>query len=168
MLRQVAVRFLLLALIALPCVGCDQVTKHFAREHLAGAATRTWLHDTLRLQYAENHGAFLSAGQGMSAEARRVVLTGGSALLIAGTMLALLLARDLSVYSAVALALIIAGGFGNLYDRLLHNGVVVDFMNIGLGRLRTGIFNFADVHLLIGVLMLLLAGRVTSPRWRKD
>lgn len=167
MLRQVIVRFIVLVLIALPCVGCDQVTKHLAQAHLAGTPTRTWLHDTLRLQYAENHGAFLSAGQGMSVGMRRVILTGGSALLVAGTVLALLFVRDLNVYTAVALALLVAGGLGNLYDRIVYDGVVIDFMNVGLGQLRTGIFNFADVYLSVGVFMLLLVSRVTAPHWRK-
>jgi signal peptidase II len=125
------------------------------------------MHDTLLLQYAENHGAFLSAGQGMSDATRRLVLTGGGVLLVAATSLASLLLRELSVYSATALALIIAGGLGNLYDRLAHDGAVIDFMNIGIAGLHTGIFNCADVYLSVGVLMLLLADRINFPVRRK-
>lgn len=41
-------------------------------------------------------------------------------------------------------------------DRLLHEGRVIDFMNVGIGSLRTGIFNVADVCITIGVLLLVL------------
>jgi signal peptidase II len=47
-----------------------------------------------------------------------------------------------------------AGGLGNLWDRLATGGWVVDFMNLGVGPLRTGIFNVADVALMAGVALV--------------
>jgi signal peptidase II len=47
--------------------------------------------------------------------------------------------------------LILAGGFGNLYDRALNDGRVVDFMHFQLGPLETGVFNVADVAIMIGM-----------------
>ena len=41
-------------------------------------------------------------------------------------------------------------------DRVVR-GSVVDFINVGVGPLRTGIFNVADVAILLGVTVLLLA-----------
>ena len=38
--------------------------------------------------------------------------------------------------------------------RVLREGRVVDFLNVGVGPVRTGIFNFADVAILGGVLFL--------------
>ena len=46
------------------------------------------------------------------------------------------------------------GGFSNLFDRTVHGGYVVDFINVGFGALRTGIFNVADVAITVGVLLL--------------
>ena len=54
----------------------------------------------------------------------------------------------------VALALILAGGIGNLIDRISNNGLVTDFINVGIGPLRTGVFNVADMAVLFGVLAL--------------
>ncbi len=54
-----------------------------------------------------------------------------------------------------AVALILAGGMGNLIDRVLQDGVVVDFINVGIGPVRTGIFNVADVAITSGVIILL-------------
>ena len=57
----------------------------------------------------------------------------------------------------VALSCIFSGGASNLYDRALNNGAVVDFLNIGIGPLRTGIFNIADMAILFGAGLFLIA-----------
>jgi signal peptidase II len=49
-----------------------------------------------------------------------------------------------------------AGGIGNLLDRLFNNGAVIDFIRLGIGPLRTGIFNMADVAIVTGVVTFLL------------
>ena len=56
-----------------------------------------------------------------------------------------------------AVALLFAGGVGNLIDRVTSGGSVVDFINLGIGPVRTGIFNIADVAITVGVLVLLSA-----------
>ena len=47
---------------------------------------------------------------------------------------------------------ILAGGIGNLIDRILNNGLVTDFINVGIGPLRTGIFNVADIAFTCGAI----------------
>jgi signal peptidase II len=34
---------------------------------------------------------------------------------------------------------------------------VIDFLNVGIGSLRTGIFNVADMAIMLGVFLLLFA-----------
>jgi signal peptidase II len=51
--------------------------------------------------------------------------------------------------STVGLVLFLAGGSSNWIDRVLH-GHVVDFLNLGIGPIRTGIFNAADVAIMAG------------------
>lgn len=41
---------------------------------------------------------------------------------------------------------------------MINNGAVVDFLNIGFGSFRTGIFNIADIAIVVGALFLLLLG----------
>lgn len=65
----------------------------------------------------------------------------------------------LSMAKMSGFALIIAGGVGNILDRFLFDRHVTDFMNIGMGDLRTGIFNFADVWVSIGAVVLILGYR---------
>jgi signal peptidase II len=48
----------------------------------------------------------------------------------------------------------------------MNGGLVTDFMNLGLGQLRTGIFNVADMVIMAGVLVLALrpgGGKERSP-----
>jgi len=59
--------------------------------------------------------------------------------------------------AALGLTLVAAGGVSNLIDRLLR-GSVTDFMNLGVGALRTGIFNVADVAIVVGALLVVSAG----------
>ena len=40
---------------------------------------------------------------------------------------------------------------GNLIDRIMNQGAVIDFMNIGIGPIRTGVFNVADLAILAGI-----------------
>ena len=52
------------------------------------------------------------------------------------------------------LVTIIGGGLGNLIDRLSNNFRVVDFINFGIGNVRTGILNVADMSVTFGVIIL--------------
>jgi len=52
-------------------------------------------------------------------------------------------------------ALMWGGGASNLIDRA-SRGHVVDFLNLGVGSLRTGIFNVADVAVLLGAVLIVV------------
>ena len=146
---------LLLGLLILGAgVGADQAAKRLAVEHLRGTPPISFLADTVRLQYAENTGAFLGLGKTLSARQRFWAFTVATAALLAGLGVFLVLHWDTHHLSFVALALVLAGGVGNLLDRLLHDGRVIDFLNLGIGPLRTGIFNVADVGITAGVVLL--------------
>ncbi len=56
----------------------------------------------------------------------------------------------------LAVVLLLAGGIGNLIDRLFHGGLVIDFLNVGIGPVRTGIFNVADMAIMAGFGILIL------------
>jgi signal peptidase II len=62
-----------------------------------------------------------------------------------------------------AMAAILGGAVGNLIDRVFYNGLVVDFIDVGLGTERFYTFNVADVGVSIGgailFLCILLEGR---------
>jgi signal peptidase II len=136
-------------------VTLDQGTKILAQSHLKYAPTKKYLWDTFRFQYAENAGAFLGLGSNLPDIWRFWILTGVSGLLL--FVLFIFLVRTKSdLYTTVSLALILGGGVSNLLDRgFRDSGKVVDFMNMGIGSLRTGIFNIADMGIMAGVFMIL-------------
>lgn len=160
-------KVIIICLVLIGCVGCDQVSKEIARNTLADVGTISYLGDTLRLQYAENSGGFLSLGAAIPAHLRHWIFSRivGAGLL--GILLYLLTARRLRLAKIMALSLVLAGGVGNLLDRIFNDGRVVDFMNLGIGPLRTGIFNVADVAISAGLVWLVwlsLAGSAGTLR----
>lgn len=146
---------LALLLLVVTTIGCDRVTKHLATENLAGTPAQSFLADTFRLTYAENTGGFLSLGADMPRALRTGVFTvaTGAILLVLGVIAWRY--RD-SVGHAAAFSLFMAGGVSNWFDRV-NDGRVVDFMNVGIGWLRTGIFNVADVAIMLGVALFVFA-----------
>src|SRR6185369_5026842 len=140
MMTRISVRVVLLVAIA-STIACDRATKHIAATMLAGTPNRSFLADTVRLEYAENAGAFLSLGADWPCWLRTTLFgVGNAVLLLAVTVIAM--RRRWSRPALVWLALCVAGGASNLLDRVAF-GRVIDFINVGLGSVRTGIFNVA-------------------------
>jgi signal peptidase II len=70
-------RLILLAVVV-TTIGCDQVSKHAASIHLADGPRQSYLGDSLRLEYSENTGAFLSVGAGLPWWARTMLVSVGT------------------------------------------------------------------------------------------
>jgi signal peptidase II len=137
-------------------IGCDRVTKHVAATTLSQSPSQSFVADTFRLEYVENTGAFLGLGADWPRPVRTTVFGVGNALLLVA--LPLVASRQRWPPRALlGLALFVAGGASNLADRLTQ-GVVIDFMNVGVGSLRTGIFNVADMAIMLGAVILVLEG----------
>ena len=66
------------------------------------------------------------------------------------------LGRRWPTLALFVVAFFVAGGSANLVDRMTR-GSVIDFMNVGLGPLRTGIFNVADMAIMLGAGLVILA-----------
>lgn len=151
------------ALILLINIGLDQATKWIAQSTLAHTPTKSYLWDTFRLTYAENSGAFLSLGSNLPEGARFWILTIGVGCMLLGLIAYSLFGKNLEMWHTIGYAIIAGGGLSNLIDRAFRNGFVVDFMNMGIGGLRTGIFNVADVAILIGIGLLLVKPTKPTP-----
>jgi signal peptidase II len=137
-------------------VGCDRITKHMAADALSDSAPRIFVHGMVRLEYAENTGGFLGLGSSWSPRARTAVFTVGNTMLL----LALVVVAFREGWSGTGLAgvtLFVAGGASNLFDRIAQ-GSVIDFVNVGVGSLRTGIFNIADVAIMLGIILTIGGG----------
>jgi signal peptidase II len=147
-------RFLLVAVLIIVNIVLDQATKQLAQQYLPGLGQLSYLGDFFRLTYVENKGAFLSLGAGLTGVLRYILLNILPVLLLLGLLGYTLFSRQLIRPQIIAFSFILGGGISNVFDRILY-GQVVDFMNVGLGGLRTGIFNFADLSIMIGLAIML-------------
>ena len=151
-------RGLLLCLLLAGTAGCDRVTKHLAVTTLAGMPEQSYLGDTVRLDYHENSGGFLSTGATWPPAVRIGVFQIANGIFLLGALV-IAARHQWSRLALVGLVLFIAGGMSNLVDRVAL-GTVIDFLNVGIGPVRTGIFNVADVAIMAGVAFLVV------DRWR--
>jgi signal peptidase II len=151
-------RLALLATIVFILIA-DQTTKQLARIEIAGRAPRHC--GVLTLLYAENRGAFLSLGTNFPQGVRMVVF---DVVVAIGLVIAtfVLFRGKLKHRDDVALAMIIAGGVGNLICRLRFGGRVTDFLYLAAGPLHTGVFNVADMAITLGVIWLMTSWMFTG------
>ncbi|MFD0939819.1 signal peptidase II [Pedobacter boryungensis] len=145
---------LLLAIVALN-IGCDQVSKSIVRQKIDYDENISIIKNHFILTKVENTGAFLSAGNNLP-EAVRIILLSILPVLVLGYGLFYLLNKNnLSREMQIGLCFLIGGGIGNVYDRIVF-GSVTDFLHIDFGIFRTGIFNLADVSIMIGIAILFI------------
>lgn len=133
-----------LLLVAGVVVILDQITKQLALDHLD-----TPIHlveDAISLRLTFNSGGAFS------------LLQGASSFFLVATIiivaLILLWARRIEETTwAIGLGLVLGGGLGNLFDRLLRDtgGKVVDFIDFHVWP----VFNLADAAISLGVIYIL-------------
>lgn len=128
-------------------IALDQLTKIVARAVLVEGEAHRYLGGVFHIQLVENHGAFLSLGSNLPESLRQAIFLVGVSLLLAGLVAWIFLSRKADGQTRLVMSWIAAGGIGNLIDRALFEGGVTDFLNLGIGSLRTGIFNFADMYI---------------------
>jgi signal peptidase II len=144
-------------------MALDQIAKQVARAVLPpGEPIVLFPGAVLRL--TRNVGAFLSFGSSLSGAARFWVLTVGVSLCLIGLLAWLLISHAPPAGAVAGMSLILGGGFSNLLDRLAHSGEVTDFLVLGVGAIRTGVFNLADVAITAGTVLLLVSLRSQPTR----
>ncbi|TFG57795.1 MAG: signal peptidase II [Spirochaetales bacterium] len=155
-------RVLFLCAVLLLNAGCDQASKFIARSQLKGQGTVQVVSSFVVLAYAENRGAFLGLGSHIP-KALRVILLGAVPLLVLVVLFIYLLrAKDMRLLTLAGFGCVLGGGIGNIAERLVR-GYVVDFLNFGIGRLRTGILNIADLSVFAGVIIVAFTMKKHEP-----
>lgn len=132
------------------CIGIDQLTKWLAVKFLDPNGTTQLIRGVLHLTYMENTGAAF----GMLSNAPWVFNT-FSVIAILAMSLYLFLGHATGKLYEISVALIVAGGIGNMIDRI-GRGYVVDFIDFTRVYFP-GIFNGADSFVCIGAGLMILA-----------
>ena len=138
--------FNLLAAAAL--IGIDQAIKLWATNVLQPIGAMPLIPHVVELRFVLNQGMAFSL---LSGRQLFLILTTTAALLLVAYML-FFRSRG-KLLQQTAFILVLAGGIGNLIDRVL-NGEVVDYINPLF--IDFAVFNFADICVCVGVALWVL------------
>ena len=155
MTNRNSLKFAFLLIIVALNLGCDQVSKVVARQNIDFYQQITIIKDHFILTKVENTGAFLSAGSNLPEFVRVILLTVLPLFVLAYGLFYLYVNKSLPRLMQIGVCFLIGGGMGNIYDRIVH-GSVTDFLHMDFVLFRTGVFNLADVSIMIGIGLLLL------------
>jgi signal peptidase II len=149
------IRTLIILAILATNVGCDQVSKHMVRQSVGEFEQISVIKNFVTLMKVENTGAFLSWGSSLPQPFKLILLSVLPVVVLALAFLFVLTQKDLSKLTVVAICFVLGGGIGNIYDRVMH-GSVTDFLHIDFVIFQTGVFNMADVSVMLGMFFVLV------------
>lgn len=135
--------------VIIAAVGVDQLIKAWASANLIGGPSVMVIPGLLQLTYTENYGAAFSIFWGKRWPL--ILITG---VMLGGLFIYLMSGKCRDKYIRLGLLMIVAGGLGNLVDRI-RLGYVVDYLDIS-PLFNYPIFNFADCMVCIGAVGLAL------------
>jgi signal peptidase II len=150
-------RILIVLLVMCACIGCDQTSKTYAARTLSDGKPIGVLGEMFRFQYSENMGALMGVGGDLPESLRFWIFIVFAGCVLLAILSYAILGKNLHMIDIFSFSLILGGGAGNLIDRLFKGGVVIDFMILTVGGLRTAIFNIADMAVLSGLLLLAIS-----------
>jgi signal peptidase II len=142
--------------IAAVVVVLDRLTKGLIKAHVSDYGSITVVPGLFNIVHTENPGIAFGMLANAPGPWRDVLLIGFSAVVLVA--ISIMLLRPGSQRDTVlrtALAFILGGAFGNLYDRIV-NGTVTDFIEVHAGQHYFPAFNVADSAITVGACLLLL------------
>ena len=154
---------ILLVLMIAALVGADQLVKYWAVHELKPVGTKDFIHigdfKIFDLTYLENRGAIFGSMAG-----QRWFLVGFTSIVVLAGFVVLYKLRNRSKLLNVAVALFIAGGIGNLIDRIRY-AYVVDMFELKL--FKFAIFNVADICVTVAFALILFYAFFIEPKVEK-
>lgn len=132
-------------------IAIDQISKFIVRTEVGKGSVSEIIGDVFTLHNVENKGAFLGMGSDFSPALRITLLLILPILVLAFVLRHIIKDKTMNMFTLVGFCCIIGGGIANVYDRIVY-GSVTDFLHLDFGgMLRTGIFNLADVSVMVGM-----------------
>ncbi len=150
---------LITTIIAVILIAVDRVTKNWAVEALADGDIAV-IDKVLYFRYTENTGVAFS----MFSD-NRWVLVGVTSVMLIVALAFFLSGKIKDKAELFALSLIIAGGVGNLIDRL-SLGYVIDFIDVRI--IHFAIFNVADMCITVGAFLVCIAAFAAEKREKRE
>lgn len=137
-------------IIVLVSTLLDQFTKYYVHDNFYNGQSITMIESFFNVTYINNKGAAWG------------IFYGKTIFLVALTVVAIVF---LGIYfyknkcknERIAISLIMGGAIGNLYDRVFRDGSVVDFLDFYIFNYNYPVFNLADVFIVCGSILLIVA-----------
>lgn len=142
--------FLIYGLVLFFTIITDQVTKFFAIKLYEAYNELSFFHNFFQFSLIKNYGGFLGIVNVFPDNIRFFLLNVCVSFLLLGCLVYIFWSKSKPTHYSTPLVFVAGGGISNLIDRLLYDGGVIDFLSIGVGNFRTGIFNLADIYILVG------------------
>ena len=147
------IRSIFIIFLILLNIGCDQVSKSVVREKISYEAEINVIKHNLILTNVNNPGAMLGLGADLPLVWRKGLFISFPIMILILMIAFLFYKTKLKLPMVLGLTFIIGGGFGNIIDRMIY-GSVTDFVHIDFEIFRTGIFNMADVSVMLGTIII--------------
>jgi signal peptidase II len=145
-----------LLLIAAVVVLLDRITKQWVTEHIELGQAITVIPGFFRISHVLNDGAAFSLfADSASPDHVRLALITFSLIAAIAVIVALWLVGRRFSLAAIALALVLGGAVGNVYDRIRFASVV-DFLEVHIVHYHWPDFNIADSAIVTGACLLFL------------
>ncbi|HEY5214665.1 MAG TPA: signal peptidase II [Acidobacteriaceae bacterium] len=146
----------LMVVIAAFIIALDRVTKLWIIRHILPGHGIVIIPRVFRMTHVLNTGAAFSMFESSASPllVRNLLIAFSIAAVVVVLVLLWRMGRGLSV-TAIALAFILGGAIGNLYDRIRY-AHVVDFLEVHIVHYHWPDFNVADSAIVVGACLLLL------------
>lgn len=133
----------------------DRLTKLYISRHVElNFGSVQVIPNFFSITHVENTGAAFSLFADWSPRVRVPLLVGFSAAAMVVVAYLLWTSAKKFTFSGLALALILGGAIGNLYDRILF-GRVIDFLHVYIGSHMWPDFNLADSAIVCGATLII-------------
>ena len=148
-------RNLLITTIVFLSIALDQISKIWVRNNFESYIENSIIGDVFTLLKVENTGAFLGMGSELPESLRILLLIVLPIIVLIFITIYTYIDKELDKISIIGFSLIIGGGIGNIFDRIVY-GSVTDFFYLDFGSIfKTGIFNIADMFVTTGMILIL-------------
>ena len=150
-------RNVLITALVFLSIALDQISKIWVRNNFEGYIEHSIIGDIFTLIKVENTGAFLGMGSELSETLRILLLIVLPIIVLISISIYTYIDKSLDKISIIGFSLIIGGGVGNIFDRIVY-GSVTDFLYLNFGGIfKTGIFNIADLSVTCGMILILIS-----------
>lgn len=139
--------------IVLINAGIDQLSKYLIRYFISKNESISLLNDIIQLKNVDNSGAALGIGSDLPSMLKTMYFQLLPIIFLSYLFWLLIKTKEFSKLLVTGIAFAIGGGLGNIFDRIV-DGYVTDFIVLNIGFFKNGVFNLADVSIMVGIILV--------------